>query len=64
MVDFARAPELESLLFSEAVSKKLGSRTRILSFCRDCQQKSCVENENLSFLLRLSTKSYVSEQES
>ena len=39
MVDLARAPGLESWLFDETVSQKLGSRTRIVAFCRDCQQK-------------------------
>ena len=33
VVDLARAPGLESWLFDETVSQKLGSRTRIVAFC-------------------------------
>ena len=33
VVDLARALGLEPRLFDETVSKKLGSRTRILAFC-------------------------------
>ena len=58
-VDLARAPGLESWLFDETVSKKLGSRTRILAFCSDCQQKVMFQSKNHGVLLRLSAKSCI-----
>ena len=63
MVDLARAPGLESWLFDETVSKKLGSRSRILAFCWDCQQKVVFHSKNQSVLLRLSAKSCIRTRE-